>query len=71
LPAAQPGTAWFVLLPDTERATVAAAAVPTSATRIDHRSGRPWPVGRWPDGEFLLAEAGTTRLGVVAGSSPS
>jgi asparagine synthase (glutamine-hydrolysing) len=64
-PAFAGGTAWFVLLPDTERAAVAAAAVPTSATRIDHRSGRPWLVGRWPDGEFLLAEAGTTRLAVV------
>ncbi|QUQ68732.1 asparagine synthase-related protein [Kutzneria sp. CA-103260] len=65
LPAAQPGAAWFVVLPDTERATAAAAGIPPSATRIDHCSGRPWLVGRWSDGEFLLAEVGTTRLAVV------
>ncbi|GAA3432582.1 asparagine synthase-related protein [Kutzneria kofuensis] len=64
-PATRAGAAWFVVLPDTERATAAEAAAPTPATRIDHCSGRPWLVGRWPDGEFLLAEAGTTRLAVL------
>lgn len=65
LPVAWPGEGWFVVLPDTERATVAAAAAPTPATRIDHVSGRPWLVGRWPAGEFQFAEVGTTRLAVV------
>lgn len=64
-PAARPGEGWFVVLPDTERATAAAVAAPTPATRIDHGSGRPWLLGRWPAGEFQLAEAGTTRLAVV------
>ncbi|MFI9204097.1 asparagine synthase-related protein [Streptomyces sp. NPDC053048] len=60
----------FVALPDSAAGSAAAAAVPAPGPRvINHASGRPWLVGRWPVDAVKVVTAGRTRV-VVAGFCP-
>ncbi|QSY51939.1 hypothetical protein [Streptomyces griseocarneus] len=60
----------FVALPDSAAGSAAAAAVPAPGPRvINHASGRPWLMGRWPADAVKVATAGRTRV-VVAGFCP-
>jgi asparagine synthase (glutamine-hydrolysing) len=57
---------WFVVLPDCESADLAAFAVRAQATQeISHPSGRPWLLGRWPEGMVTIGQAGPTKIIVV------
>ncbi|WP_106399802.1 lasso peptide isopeptide bond-forming cyclase [Actinocorallia populi] len=65
------GESHFVVLPDREAALAVAPAFRSPGSRVlPHPSGRPWLVGRWPDDQITVAEAGNTRLAVI-GSCPA
>ncbi|MBZ6473097.1 asparagine synthase-related protein [Streptomyces griseocarneus] len=60
----------FVALPDSAAGSAAAAAVPAPGPRvINHASGRPWLMGRWPADAVKVVTAGRARV-VVAGFCP-
>ncbi|RKN45043.1 asparagine synthase-related protein [Streptomyces hoynatensis] len=57
---------WFAVLPDGQAARTAARLLGERAGRlIAHGSGRPWLLGRWPDDQVVVAEAGRARLAVI------
>jgi asparagine synthase (glutamine-hydrolysing) len=57
---------WFVVLADHESAGPTAAALRTHASReIPQPSGRPWLLGRWPDGAVATGQAGNVKIAVV------
>ncbi|AXK32966.1 asparagine synthase [Streptomyces armeniacus] len=65
------GEEWFAVLPDSDTGLAAARALrPLASDVIEHASGRPWLLGRWPEREVTVATAGTVRL-AVAGCSPA
>ncbi|CAL9362891.1 asparagine synthase-related protein [Streptomyces sp. enrichment culture] len=62
----EPAPAWFAVLPDCRAASPTAAALGAGAPqRIDHASGRPWILGRWPEDTLALGTAGGVRLAVL------
>jgi asparagine synthase (glutamine-hydrolysing) len=60
---------WFVVLPDSEPAGSAAAAIEavhgTQLQAEDHPSGRPWLLGSWPDGTMTVGRAGPVKIALV------
>lgn len=65
------GEEWFAVLPDSDTGLAAVRALrPLASDVIEHSSGRPWLMGRWPDGEVTVAATGSARL-AVAGCSPA
>ncbi|MFJ5552405.1 lasso peptide isopeptide bond-forming cyclase [Streptomyces sp. NPDC093225] len=57
---------WFIVLPDTDAAaTVAAKALAHAAQCLQHRSGRPWLLGRWAPSSMVVGECGGTRIAVL------
>lgn len=57
---------WLVVLPDHPAAAAVAARLRGHATDgLDHPSGRPWLLGRWPDAALASGGAGRTRLAVL------
>ena len=57
---------WFTVLGDHESARPAAVALRARATReVPHPSGRPWLLGRWPEGMVAIGQAGTVKLAAV------
>lgn len=57
---------WFVVFPDSESTGSAYAGIRPHADReIAHISGRPWLVGRWPDGQVAASGAGSARIAVL------
>ena len=64
------GAAWFVVLPDSEPAAAATAAVRQRAARVvRHASGRPWVVGNWAPDEVVSWASDGSRV-VLIGSGP-
>ncbi|MEV5237527.1 asparagine synthase-related protein [Streptomyces cinnamoneus] len=64
--AAPPADVAFLVLPDGDAGRAALAALRAPGARvIGHASGRPWLVGRWPDGAVAVATAGRTRIAVI------
>ncbi|WP_242454371.1 lasso peptide isopeptide bond-forming cyclase [Bailinhaonella thermotolerans] len=60
------GGAYFAVLPDRAPGPAVATVLSGPDTRVlRHPSGRPWLVGRWPDDEIAVAEAGDARLAVI------
>ncbi|SDO07144.1 asparagine synthase (glutamine-hydrolysing) [Streptomyces sp. cf386] len=60
------GSGWFAVLPDCDAARAAAAVLGAEATNVvEHASGRPWLVGRWADGEVVVAAVGAARVAAV------
>jgi asparagine synthase (glutamine-hydrolysing) len=57
---------WFVVLADCESTRVVGAAFRDHATQvISHPSGRPWLLGRWPEGMVTAGQTGQTRIALV------
>lgn len=57
---------WFVALPDhPAAATTAHRLDPHAPSRVDHPSGRPWLLGRWPAGGLTSAVAGRAAVAVI------
>jgi asparagine synthase (glutamine-hydrolysing) len=57
---------WFVVLGDDDSARSVASTVATDATReISHPSGRPWLLGRWPEGALTTGQAGPVKIAVL------
>jgi asparagine synthase (glutamine-hydrolysing) len=58
---------WFVVLPDHESATAAAAAFRPHATQeMPHHSGRPWLLGHFAAGSVTVGQAGdTVKIAVI------
>jgi asparagine synthase (glutamine-hydrolysing) len=57
---------WFVVLPDCEAAGLVSPVLQDHATQaIKHPSGRPWVLGRWPEGTVAIGEAGRTMLALI------
>ena len=57
---------WFTVLGDHEAARPAAAVLRAFATReVPQTSGRPWLLGRWPEGTVATGQAGTRKLAVI------
>jgi asparagine synthase (glutamine-hydrolysing) len=57
---------WFVVLGDHEAARPVSVALRARATReLPHPSGRPWLLGRWPEGAVATGQAGTVKLAVL------
>jgi asparagine synthase (glutamine-hydrolysing) len=57
---------WFTVLGDHEAARPAAAVLGAFATReVPHPSGRPWLLGRWPEGTVATGQVGTRKLAVI------
>ena len=57
---------WFTVLGDHEAARPAAVVLRALATReVPHPSGRPWLLGRWPEGMVAIGQAGTVKLAAV------
>lgn len=57
---------WFVALPDAPAAEAPARSVrPYATERVDHPSGRPWLLGRWPDWDVAVAAAGPAAVAVL------
>ena len=57
---------WFAVLPDCESAAgVGTLLGARGVERIDHPSGRPWLVGRWPQGAATIGEAGDVKIAVI------
>jgi len=57
---------WFAVLGDHKAARPAAEALRAHATReVPHPSGRPWLLGRWPEGAVATGQAGTVKLAVL------
>ena len=57
---------WFVVLGDDDSALSVASRVAADATReISHPSGRPWLLGRWPEGAVTTGQAGPVRIAVL------
>jgi asparagine synthase (glutamine-hydrolysing) len=57
---------WFVVLGDDESALPVASTVATHATReVSHPSGRPWLLGRWPEGALTTGQAGRVKISVL------
>lgn len=56
---------WFVVLPDCDTGSAAAAAFYQDAQVVNHASGRPWLIGRWPADHLTLGTAGKVRIAVV------
>ncbi|MFC4016250.1 asparagine synthase-related protein [Nonomuraea purpurea] len=60
------GEMWFAVLPDADSAQAAAHALCRRAPQvIEHASGRPWLVGRWPADQMHLAGAGAAQVAVI------
>ncbi|MEV6302678.1 lasso peptide isopeptide bond-forming cyclase [Actinoplanes sp. NPDC051861] len=60
------GESYFVVLPDHDEGLAVARRLNTPHTRIlRYASGRPWLVGRWPEGQITVAHAGTARIAVI------
>ncbi|GAA4623022.1 lasso peptide isopeptide bond-forming cyclase [Actinoallomurus vinaceus] len=61
----------FLVFPDSVAGAAVADAVPdrTHQTVIVHPSGRPWIIGRWRDGEIVLAAEGPRRLALLGHTS--
>ncbi|GHF48154.1 asparagine synthase [Streptomyces mashuensis] len=60
------GDSWFTVLPDGEAGRTAARALrPLATEAIEHVSGRPWLLGRWPHGTVTVATVGTARIAVI------
>ena len=47
------------------RARSAAALRAQATHELSHPAGRPWLLGRWPEGTVTVAQAGTTRLALI------
>src|SRR5438445_8168081 len=57
---------WFVVLPDCESAsTVAASLRGPLVQEIKHPSGRPWLLGRWPEGAVTVGKTAQTKVAVM------
>ncbi|WP_320783359.1 asparagine synthase-related protein [Streptomyces sp. CRN 30] len=57
---------WFAVLPDGKAAAPAARELrPSAPCVLTHASGRPWLMGRWPDGSLLEVTAGRARASQV------
>jgi asparagine synthase (glutamine-hydrolysing) len=57
---------WFVVLADDESALPVARTAGTHATReLSHPSGRPWCLGRWPEGALTTGQAGPVKIAVL------
>jgi asparagine synthase (glutamine-hydrolysing) len=57
---------WFVVLPDCEAAGLVSPVLQDHARQaIKHPSGRPWVLGRWPEGTVAIGEAGRTMLALI------
>jgi asparagine synthase (glutamine-hydrolysing) len=57
---------WFVVLADCESTRAVSAAFRDHATQvISHPSGRPWLLGRWPEGIVTSGQTGQTRIALV------
>ena len=57
---------WFVVLEDHESAGPVGTALRDRATsEISHPSGRPWLLGRWPEGAVTTGQVGHTKLAVI------
>jgi asparagine synthase (glutamine-hydrolysing) len=57
---------WFVVLADNDTAAAEVAAVRPHATReLAHPSGRPWLLGRWPEGAATVGRAGPVAVAVI------
>ncbi len=64
------GEVWFTALPDSDAAThVARVLSARGIQQIAHPSGRPWLVGRWPDGRITLGRHGHAAVAVVGRTS--
>jgi asparagine synthase (glutamine-hydrolysing) len=57
---------WFVVLAACESASpVASALRDQAAQQLTHPSGRPWLLGRWPEGAVTAEQAGSTKLVLI------
>lgn len=57
---------WFVVLPDRAAAATAAERLGVHApARLNHPSGRPWLLGRWPAGSLAVGAVGRTAVAVL------
>src|SRR5512133_2949916 len=57
---------WFIALADCEPACAVSAAVRDHATQtISHPSGRPWLLGRWPEGTVTTGRAGRSSIALI------
>ncbi len=56
---------WFLALPDDEPGLGISAALPPTACRVDHPSGRPWLLGRWDARDMRVASAGRVRVAAL------
>jgi asparagine synthase (glutamine-hydrolysing) len=67
------GRGWFAVLPDCAAAAAAAELLigRDGMEVVGHASGRPWLVGRWVDGEVVVATAGLVRLAVIGDCAPT
>ncbi|MEZ0089715.1 asparagine synthase-related protein [Streptacidiphilus sp. EB129] len=62
---------WFVVFPDSDAGRAAARGLrPSARQTVDHVSGRPWLLGRWPPGDLTVATAGTVRMALL-GTGPT
>ncbi|MGC0333742.1 asparagine synthase (glutamine-hydrolyzing) [Streptomyces sp. SAI-170] len=62
----EPTPSWFAVLPDSPSAEPAATVLRDLAPeRIDHPSGRPWLLGRWPRHALALGGAGRNRIALL------
>jgi asparagine synthase (glutamine-hydrolysing) len=57
---------WFVVLADRDSVGPLGDALRRHAAgEVSHPSGRPWLVGRWPEGVLSSGQAGATKIAVV------
>ena len=57
---------WFIALADCDPARAVSAALRDHATQaINHPSGRPWLLGRWPEGTVTTGRAGRTSIALI------
>ena len=57
---------WFVVLADRDPVGPLGDALRRHATEeVSHPSGRPWLVGRWPEGMLCSGQAGDTKIAVI------
>jgi asparagine synthase (glutamine-hydrolysing) len=57
---------WFAVLADRAPAAPVGDVLRRHSTcEVSHPSGRPWLLGRWPDGTLSSGQAGTTKIAVI------
>jgi asparagine synthase (glutamine-hydrolysing) len=57
---------WFVVLADCDATRAVGIALRDHATQaINHPSGRPWLLGRWPEGTVATGQAGRTKIALI------